>query len=65
METKQISLKDVYEKLLKLEMSLSKVDQYIEDLEFARRTNEAWERYEDGEFKSLSEEEFLEELDKL
>jgi len=64
METKQISLKDVYEKLLKLEMSLSKVDQYIEDLEFARRTNEAWERYEDGEFKSLSEEEFLEELDK-
>ena len=65
METKQISLKDVYGKLLKLEMSLSKVDQYIEDLEFARRTNEAWERYEDGEFKSLSEEEFLEELDKL
>ncbi|MBI2546120.1 AbrB/MazE/SpoVT family DNA-binding domain-containing protein [Candidatus Woesearchaeota archaeon] len=35
-----------------------------EDLEFARRTEEAWKRYEKGEFISLSQEEFLKELEK-
>ena len=35
-----------------------------EDLEFARRTEEAWKRYEKGEFISLSEDKFLEELKK-
>lgn len=35
-----------------------------EDLEFARRTDEALERYEKGKFKSMSSEEFLHELDK-
>ena len=35
-----------------------------EDLEFARRTEEAWKRYERGEFKSLPFDDFLKELDK-
>lgn len=35
-----------------------------EDLEFARRTEEAWKRYERGEFISMDAEEFLEELKK-
>ncbi len=35
-----------------------------EDLEFARRTEEAWERYERGEFISQSVDDFLTELDK-
>ena len=35
-----------------------------EDLEFARRTEAAWKRYEKGEFETLSEEEFLKELEK-
>ena len=35
-----------------------------EDLEFARRTEEAWKRYERGEFKTLPMKEFLKELDK-
>ena len=35
-----------------------------EDLEFARRTEEAWKRYEKGEFKSASVEEFLRKLEK-
>ncbi|MEK6937140.1 MAG: AbrB/MazE/SpoVT family DNA-binding domain-containing protein [Nanoarchaeota archaeon] len=33
-----------------------------EDLEFAKRTEEAWKKYERGEFKTKSTEEFLEEL---
>lgn len=35
-----------------------------EDLEFAKRTEEAWQRIERGESKRMTAEEFLEELDK-
>ena len=34
-----------------------------EDLKFAKRTEEAWKRYENGEFKEKSAEEFLEDLE--
>ena len=35
-----------------------------EDLEFAKRTEEAWKRYDKGEFKSMDSKEFLKELKK-
>jgi len=35
-----------------------------EDLEFAKRTEEAWKSYEKGEFISQSTDEFLKELEK-
>lgn len=35
-----------------------------EDLEFARRTEEAWQRYERGEFISMDADEFLKEIKK-
>lgn len=35
-----------------------------EDLEFAKRTEEAWKAYDRGEFISQSKEEFLAELEK-
>ena len=35
-----------------------------EDLEFARRTEEAWKSYERGEFKSMDSKKFLKELEK-
>ncbi len=45
--------------------SVEDFDENIEeDLEFARRTDEALERYEKGMFKSMSSEDFLRELDK-
>lgn len=34
------------------------------DLEFARRTEEAWKRLEAGKFKSMERKDFLKELDK-
>jgi AbrB family looped-hinge helix DNA binding protein len=37
---------------------------FEEDLEFARRTEEAWKRYEKGEFVSLPADKFLEKLSK-
>lgn len=33
-----------------------------EDIEFARKTEEAYKRHEKGEFKTLEESEFLEEI---
>ncbi len=45
--------------------SVNDFDENIEeDLEFARRTEEAWKRYESGEFKSLPVDDFLAELEK-
>ena len=37
-------------------------EQLLEDLEFARRTREAWKRYENGEFRTLSVDELLAEM---
>ena len=39
-------------------------EQMKEDLEFAKRTEEAYKRHEKGEFKCLPSNKFLEELDK-
>ncbi len=42
-----------------------KFDKNIEeDLEFAKRTEEAYKRHERGEFKKMSADKFLEELEK-
>ncbi len=35
-----------------------------EDLEFAKRTEEAWKSYERGEFKSMDSKDFLKALEK-
>jgi AbrB family looped-hinge helix DNA binding protein len=47
---------------------LKKVDSFSknleEDLKFAKRTEEAWKRYERGEFKVLPADKFIEELEK-
>jgi len=47
---------------------LKKADKFSEtleeDLEFAKRTEDAWKRYEKGEFKKLPMDEFLRELEK-
>ena len=39
-------------------------EQMKEDLEFAKRTEEAWESYERGEFISQPADKFIEELEK-
>lgn len=43
----------------------SELDEKLqEDIEFARRTEEAYKRYEKGEFISMNADNFLDELDK-
>lgn len=39
-------------------------ENFKEDLEFARKTEEAYKRHERGDFKLLSVDKFLEELEK-
>lgn len=48
--------------ILKKEKDFSK--NLEEDLEFARRTEEAWKRIEKGEFISVNSENLFEEMDK-
>ena len=44
---------------------ISEFDKKLEDdLEFARRTEEAWKKYEKGEFVEMEFDEFLEEVKK-
>ncbi len=63
MVNKQISLNEIYQKLVKIEAALKrleKVDSYIEDLEFARRTEEAWAEIDAGKYTRYdSAEDFL------
>ena len=63
MEQSQVSLEKVYEKLIKLEKFMQKMDEYMSDLEFARQTNEAWQEIETGNGITLTKEEFLKELE--
>jgi len=43
----------------------SKLDKTLkDDLEFAKRTEEAWKSYENGEFKSMNSKDFLNKLAK-
>ena len=43
----------------------SKLDKNLkEDMEFAKRTEEAWKSYEKGEFKRMDSQDFLKELEK-
>ena len=62
MEQKQVSNGEIYKILLELKVKMNKMDQYIEDLEFARRIEESYQRHEAGEFKVKSSKEFLKEL---
>jgi len=39
-------------------------EKFKEDLEFARRTEEAWERHDKGEFKTMEFEDFIKEMKK-
>jgi len=64
MEQKQVSLNEIYKILLELKSKMQNIDQYLEDLEFARRTEEAWQRHDRGEFIQIDSEKFLKEIKK-
>ncbi len=55
-------LKDDYRIVLQKVKKLTEVMK--EDLEFAKRTEEAWQRIENGEYIEMPVDKFLEELEK-
>ena len=59
---KLIIIKNGHQLILKKASELDK--QMKEDLEFARRTEEAYKRYERGEFKSMDFDDFIPEMKK-
>ena len=59
---KFLIIKDKSNFLLKKANDLD--EKFKEDLEFAKRTEEAYKRHERGEFKKMSADKFLEELEK-
>ncbi len=65
METKeQIFLEKIYKKLENLEIFMKRFEQFTEDLEFEKRTEEARKRIESGDFISVDSENLSEEMDK-
>ena len=65
METRQqISLEKIYKKLENLENLMKRFEKFAEDLEFARKTEEAYKRHEEGNSKEMNSEEFLRKLKK-
>ncbi len=59
---KLIIIKNDHQLIMKKADKLDK--NFEEDIEFARRTEEAWKRYEKGEFKTMKGKDFLKELEK-
>lgn len=59
---KLVIIKDGHRLILKKASELDK--QLKEDLEFARRTEEAYKQYERGEFKSMDFDDFIAEMKK-
>jgi hypothetical protein len=53
---KEVSLEDVYRKLVSIELFMKKFEHLAEDLEFANRTNEALARVESGDYDSVDSE---------
>lgn len=57
-----IIIKNGHQLILKKASTMNK--NLKEDLEFAKRTEAAWERYERGEFKKSAAKKFLKDLEK-
>ena len=59
---KLVVIKEGHRLIIKKASKMSK--QMMEDIEFARRTEEAYKRHERGEFKTTDSKDFLKELKK-
>ncbi|MBI2043649.1 hypothetical protein HYT25_04640 [Candidatus Pacearchaeota archaeon] len=61
----QANINKVNEELTHLKREFAKMKTLLEDdLEFARKTEEAWQEIDDGKFKEMPSEEFLKEIEK-
>jgi len=59
---KLLLIKDNDNIIMKKASALSK--NFLEDLEFANKTDESWKKYEKGEFKKMEFDDFISEMKK-
>ena len=65
MEQKQLNLENMSREIIALKQEMEKMKEFIkEDLEFAIKTELAWQRHDRGEFTRIDSEEFLKEIKK-
>lgn len=61
----QANINKINEELMQLKKEFAKMKILIEDdLEFARRTEEAWQEIDEGKSREMTSEEFLKEIEK-
>ena len=62
----QINMVKINEKIIALKNEVAKMKMILEeDLEFAKRTEKAWQEIDEGKFKEYPAEEFFESLKSL
>jgi len=60
-----LNLAQLNSEVLALKKQFATIQKFIsEDLEFARRTEEAWQEIDEGKCTTLSEEDFRKEMEK-
>lgn len=65
MVQEQIDLKEVNKEIKELKRRIDNLSKLFEDMEFARRTEEAYQRHENGDYiETDSEEDFFATLNK-
>ncbi|MBI2043886.1 hypothetical protein HYT24_00800 [Candidatus Pacearchaeota archaeon] len=61
----QTNIEKINEELTELKREFAKMKAMLEDdLEFARRTEEAWQEIDGGKSRKMSDKEFLKEIEK-
>jgi hypothetical protein len=61
----QVSLDKLNMEVMALKKQMNEIQKFInEDLEFARRTEEAWQEIDEGKCRTFSKEDFLKEMEK-
>ena len=58
------NFESINQRLENLEIFMKRIEKFMEDLEFAGRTEEAWKRHDQGQFIETDSETFLKELEK-
>ena len=61
----QLGINQLNIEMISLKKELANIKQFmIEELNFAKGTEEAWQEIDEGKFKKMSDKEFLKEIDK-
>lgn len=61
----RLGINQLNTEIIYLKKELASIKQFmVEELKFAKETEEAWQEIDDGKFKKMNDKEFLEEINK-